>query len=104
MGHLDEFVHFINFFGVFSMLAQLGMATGHSGIPVFLLTMLAVAKSLFDIKFDDNIKYLFQDRHVLRSLGLNFKQIDYGFSKITTADGCKPIHPNTLRNFLKSLG
>jgi hypothetical protein len=86
------------------MLAQLGLTTGHSGIPVFLLAMLAFEKPLFDIRFDDNIKYLFQDYHVLRLLGFNFKQIENGYSKRTTANGCKPIHPNTLRNFLSSLG
>lgn len=103
-GRLDEFIQFITSFGIFSMLAQLGLTTGHSGIPVFLLAMLAFAKPLFDIHFDDNIKYLFQDYHVLRLLGFNFKQIENGYSKRTTANGCKPIHPNTLRNFLSSLG
>jgi hypothetical protein len=66
--------------------------------------MLALVKPLFNIRFDDNIRYLFQDRHVLRVLGFNFKQIENGYSKRTTANGCKPIHPNTLRNFLSSLG
>jgi hypothetical protein len=103
-GRLDEFIQFITSFGIFSMLAQLGLTTGHSGIPVFLLAMLAFEKPLFDIRFDDNIKYLFQDYHVLRLLGFNFKQIENGYSKRTTANGCKPIHPNTLRNFLSSLG
>jgi hypothetical protein len=37
-------------------------------------------------------------------LGFNFKQIENGYSKRTTVNGCKPIHPNTLRNFLSSLG
>ena len=103
-GHLDEFVQFITSFGIFSMLAQLGLTTGHSGIPVILLAMLAFVKPLFGIKFDDNIKYLFQDCHVLRLLGFNFEQIENGYSKRTTANGCKPIHPNTLRNFLTTLG
>ena len=103
-GHLDEFIQFIVSFGIFSMLAQLGMTTGHSGIPFYLLGMLAFVKPLFDIHFDDNIRYLFQDHHVLRMLGFNFKQIENGYSKRTTVNGCKPIHPNTLRNFLSSLG
>ena len=103
-GHLDEFVQFITSFGIFSMLAQLGLTTGHSGIPVILLAMLAFVKPLFGIKFDDNIKYLFQDCHVLRLLGFNFEQIENGYSKRTTDNGCKPIHPNTLRNFLSTLG
>ena len=63
-GHLDEFIQFITSFGIFSMLAQLGLTTGHSGLPVTLLAMLAFVKPLFGIKFDDNIKYLFQDRRV----------------------------------------
>lgn len=58
-GHLDEFVDFIIGFGLFYMLAQLGLTTGHSGIPFSVLTMLAFLKPLFEIKFDDNIKYLF---------------------------------------------
>ena len=103
-GHLDEFIQFITSFGIFSMLAQLGLTTGHSGIPVTLLAMLAFVKPLFGIKFDDNIKYLFQDCHVLRLLGFNFEQIENGYSKRTTDNGCKPIHPNTLRNFLSTLG
>lgn len=103
-GRLDEFIQFITSFGIFSMLTQLGLTAGHSGIPVFLLAMLAFVKPLFDIRFDDNIKYLFQDYHVLRLLGFNFKQIQNGYSKRTTTDGSKPIHPNTLRNFLSSLG
>ena len=52
-GHLDEFIQFITSFGIFSMLAQLGLTTGHSGIPVILLAMLAFVKPLFGIKFDD---------------------------------------------------
>lgn len=103
-GHLDEFIEFITSFGIFSMLAQLGLTTGHSGIPIFLLAMLAFVKPLFGIRFDDNIKYLFQDSHVLRMLGFNLKHIEQGYSKRTTVNGSKPIHPNTLRNFLSSLG
>jgi hypothetical protein len=82
------------------MLAQLGLATGHSGIPYYLLGMLAFVKPLFNIRFDDNIKYLFQDRHVLRLLGFNFKQIENGYSKRTTVNGCKPIrlYPNFSNN------
>jgi len=52
-GHLDEFVDFIIGFGLFYMLAQLGLTTGHSGIPFSVLTMLAFLKPLFEIKFDD---------------------------------------------------
>jgi predicted transposase YbfD/YdcC len=103
-GHLDEFVHFIINFGIFTMLAQLGLIAGHSGIPVFLLTMLAFAKPLFGLRFDDNLQYLFQDHHVLRLLGFNIKQIKEGCSKRTTEDGFKPLHPDTVRNFLKSIG
>jgi hypothetical protein len=103
-GHLDEFIQFISSFGIFIMLAQLGLATGHSGIPVYLLAMLAFVKPLFEIKFDDNLKYLFKDHHVLRLLGFNFKQIKNGYSNRTRENGIKPIHPNTLRNFLSSLG
>lgn len=103
-GHLDEFIHFLISFGIFSMLAQLGLTTGHSGIPSVLLAMLAFAKPLFGLRFDDNIKYLFQDHHVLRLLGFNFEQINNGCSKRTTKNGSKPVHPNTLRNFLSSLG
>jgi len=103
-GHLDEFVHFIINFGIFTMPASLGLATGRSGIPVFLLTMLVLAKPLFGLRFDDNIKYLFQDHHVLRLLGFNIKQIEHGCSKRTTKNGSKPVHPDTVRNFLKSLG
>ena len=103
-GHLDEFIHFIISFGIFAMLAQLGLTTGHSGIPVYLLVMLAFVKPLFGIRFDDNIKYLFQDHHVLRLLGFNIKHIEEGYSKRTRENGSKPIHPNTLRNFLSTLG
>jgi hypothetical protein len=103
-GHLDEFVHFIISFGILGMLARLGLSTGHSGIPVFILVMLAFSKSLFGLRFDDNIKYLFQDHHVLRLLGFNVEQIREGYSKRTHSDGSKPIHPDTLRNFLGSLG
>jgi len=83
------------------MLAQLGLTTGHSGIPFYLLAMLAFIKPLFGIRFDDNIKYLFQDHHVLRLLGFNIEQ---GYSRRTRENGSKPIHPDTLRNFLSSLG
>ncbi|MCD6273140.1 MAG: transposase [Deltaproteobacteria bacterium] len=86
------------------MLTQLGLATGHSGISSFLLAMLVLVKPVFNIRFDDNIKYIFQDSHVLRLLGFNFKHIQNGYSKRTTAKGSKPIHPNTVRNFLSSLG
>jgi hypothetical protein len=103
-GHLDEFASFLISFGIFTMLSQLGLVAGHSGIPVYLLAMLAFAKPLFGLRFDDNIKYLFQDHHVLRVLGFNIQQIVQGCSKRTTKDGSKPIHPDTLRNFLKSLG
>ncbi len=103
-GHLDEFVQFITSFGILDMLAKLGLATGHSGIPVFILVMLTFSKSLFGLKFDDNIKYLFQDQHVLRLLGFNIRQIKEGYSKRTRTDGSKPIHPDTVRNFLSSLG
>jgi hypothetical protein len=103
-GHLDEFIHFIISFGIFEMLAQLGLTTGHSGIPFYLLAMLAFVKPLFGIKFDDNIKYLFQDHHVLRLLGFNIKHIEQGYSKRTRKNGSKPIHPDTVRNFLSSLG
>ncbi len=103
-GHLDEFIQFINSFGIFVMLAQLGLTTGHSGIPVYILSMLAFLKPVFGIRFDDNLKYLFNDHHVLRLIGFNFKQIEEGYSKRTTNNGSKPIHPDTLRNFLSSLG
>jgi hypothetical protein len=103
-GHLDEFVHFLFSFGLLGMLAQLGLSTGHSGIPAFILTMLAFSKPLFGLKFDDNIKYLFQDQHVLRLLGFNLQQIREGYSKRTNINGSKPIHPDTVRNFLCSLG
>jgi hypothetical protein len=103
-GNLDEFIHFIISFGIFAMLSQLGLTTGHSGIPVYLLVMLAFVKPLFGIRFDDNIKYLFQDHHVLRLLGFNIKHIEEGYSKRTRENGSKPIHPNTLRNFLATLG
>jgi len=103
-GRLDEFVHFIISFGILDMLAQLGLSTGHSGIPVFILVMLAFCKPLFGLRFDDNIKYLFQDHHVLRLLGFNLQQISQGYSKRTRVGGSKPIHPDTVRNFLDSLG
>jgi len=103
-GHLDEFIQFIISFGLFAMLFQIGLTTGRSGIPVYLLAMLAFVKPLFGIRFDDNIKYLFQDHHVLRLLGFNIKHIEQGYSKRTGEDGSKPIHPNTLRNFLATLG
>jgi hypothetical protein len=35
-GHLDEFAQFIISFGLFNMLARLGLTTGHSGIPFYL--------------------------------------------------------------------
>lgn len=103
-GRVDEFTSFLISFGIFNMLAQLGLVTGHSGIPVYLLAMLAFAKPLFGLRFDDNIKYLFQDHHVLRVLGFTIQQITQGYSKRTTKEGSKPLHPDTLRNFLKSLG
>ena len=80
-GNLVEFIHFIISFRIFAMLAQLGLTTGHSGIPVYLLAMLAFVKPLFGIRFDDNIRYLFQDHHVLRLLGFNIKYIEEGYSK-----------------------
>lgn len=103
-GRLDEFVHFIISFGILDMLARLGLSTGHSGIPAFILVMLAFSKPLFGLRFDDNIKYLFQDHHVLRLLGFNVEQIREGYSKRTRVEGSKPIHPDTVRNFLVSLG
>ena len=86
------------------MLAQLGLTTGHSGIPFYLLAMLAFVKPLFGIRFDDNVKYLFQDHHVLRLLGFNIEQIKHGYSKRTKKNGSKPIHSKTLTNFLSSFG
>lgn len=103
-GHLDEFVSFLISFGILTMLAELGLAAGHSGIPACLLAMLAFAKPLFGIKFDDNLKYLFQDYHVLRTLGFNSEQIVLGYSRRTRENGATPIHPDTVRNFLAGLG
>ncbi len=103
-GHLDEFVGFLISFGILGMLAELGLAAGHSGIPACLLAMLAFAKPLFGIKFDNNIKYLFQDHHVLRILGFNSEQIALGYSRRTSENGSTPIHPDTVRNFLAGLG
>jgi len=80
------------------------LTTGHSGIPSFLLAMPVFVKPVFNIRFDDNIKYLFQDSHVLRLPGFNFKHIQNGYSKRPTAKGSKPAHPNTVRNFLSSPG
>jgi len=103
-GHFDEFVSFLISFGILAMLAQLGLRTGHSGIPACLLAMLAFVKPLFGIKFDDNIKYLFQDHHVLRVLGFNSQQIAAGCSRRTRENGSTPVHPDTVRNFLAGLG
>ena len=103
-GRLDEFDEFVVGFGVFPMLAQLGVCAGHSGIPLYILAMLAFLKPLFGIKFDDNLKYLFQDHHVMGLCGFSFKQIRNGYSKRTTAGGKKPIRQDSVRNFLKSLG
>ncbi|OQY54350.1 MAG: hypothetical protein B6245_21425 [Desulfobacteraceae bacterium 4572_88] len=103
-GHLDEFVQFITSFGLFVMLGQPGLTTGHSGIPVCMLATPAFAKPIFGIRFDDNIRYLFNDHHVLRLPGFNLKQIEQRCSGRTGEDGSKPVHPDTLRNFLKSLG
>ncbi|MGA1868799.1 MAG: hypothetical protein ACMUJM_09635, partial [bacterium] len=103
-GHLDEFIQFLIAFGVFTMLAQLGLAAGYGGIPIFLLTMLAFAKPLFGLRFDDNLKYLFQDHHVMRQLGFTIQHINEGYSKRTKENGSRPIHQDTIRNFLKSLG
>ena len=86
------------------MLAQLGFSTGHSGVPVYILAMVAFFKPLFGIRFDDNLKYLFQDHHVMRLCGFNFQEIENGYSERTSKNGKKPIHPDTVRNFLKSLG
>jgi hypothetical protein len=69
-GHLDEFVHFIISFGILDMLARLGLSTGHSGIPAFILVMLVFSKSLFGPRFDDNIKYLVKVVRKLFALGL----------------------------------
>ena len=104
-GHLDEFVNFIITFGILDMLAQLGLTTGHSGIPVCLLAMLAFAKPLFGIRFDDNVKYLFQDHHVMRLLGFNSRHIELGYSKRTREDGSKPIlgRPNQLSSLERFL-
>ena len=103
-GHLDEFINFILSFGILTMLSQLGMQTGHSGIPYYILALMAFVKPLFGIRFDDNIKYLSQDRHVLRLLGFNLKAIEEGYSKRTKNNDHRPIHPKTLRNFLCKLG
>lgn len=103
-GHFDDFVDFIISFGILGMLTQLGLSTGHSGIPAFMLAMLAFCKPVFGIRFDDNIKYLFRDHHILRVLGFNVQHIKEGYSKRTETGGSKPIHPDTVRNFLSSLG
>jgi len=49
-GHLDEFIQFITSFGLLTMLAQLGLTTGHSGIPICILAMLAFVKPLFGMR------------------------------------------------------
>lgn len=49
-GHLDEFIQFITSFGLLTMLAQLGLTTGPSCIPVCILAMLAFVKPLFGIR------------------------------------------------------
>ncbi len=98
-GNLDEFINFIISFGLLTMLGQLGVCTGHSGIPYYILAMMAFIKPLFGIRFDDNIKYLSSDPHVLRSLGFNLESIKGGYSKRTKNAASAPIHPNTLRNF-----
>jgi hypothetical protein len=103
-GHLDEFICFVTSFGLLTMLTQLGLSTGHSGIPVCILAMLAFLKPVFGIRFDDNLKYLFADHHVIRLTGFNIKQIKEGYSKRTKDGGSKPIHQDSVRNFLKELG
>lgn len=103
-GHLDEFIQFITSFGLLTMLAQLGVSTGPSGIPVAMLSLLAFLKPLFDIRFDDNVKYLLNDHHLLRLIGFNIKQINEGYSKRTRKNGSTPIHPDSVRNFLSALG
>jgi hypothetical protein len=65
------------------MLGQLGIQTGHSGVPYYIMAMMAFIKALFGIRFDDNIKYLSSDPHVLRLLGFNLKSIKEGYSKRT---------------------
>ena len=103
-GHLDEFIQFITSFGLLTMLAQLGVSTGPSGIPVTMLSLLAFLKPLFGIRFDDNVKYLLNDHHLLRLIGFNIKQINEGYSKRTQNKGSKPIHQDSLRNYLRELG
>ena len=103
-GGLDEFINFIISFGLLTMLGQLGVQTGHSGVPYYIMAMMAFIKPLFGIRFDDNIKYLSSDPHVLRLLGFNLKSIKEGYSKRTKNVDSAPIHPNTLRNFLCKLG
>lgn len=102
-GRLDEFISFLVSFGFSRMLAQLGISTGKSGIPVFLLAMLSFIRPLLGIRFIDNMKYLFGDPHLLVTLGFTLQQIKEGYSKRTGKDGSKPIHPDTVRNFLSSL-
>ena len=65
---------------------------------------MASIKPLLAIRFDDNIKYLSSEPHVLRLLGFNLKSIKEGYSKRTKNVDSAPIHPNTLRNFLCKLG
>jgi hypothetical protein len=36
-GRLDEFIYSITSFGIFTMLAQLGLTTGHSGVSASVL-------------------------------------------------------------------
>ena len=55
-------------------------------------------------KNDHNLKYLFQDHHVMRQLGFTIQQLNEGFSKRTKENGSTPIHQDTIRNFLKSIG
>lgn len=77
-GRLDEFVSFLVSLGFLKMLTQLGISTGKSGIPVFLLAMLSFIRPLLGIRFTRNMKYLFGDPYLLVTLGFTFQQIKEG--------------------------
>lgn len=100
-GRLHHFVQFLDHLGVFGLFSSIGLAKKRNGVPLAILAMVWMTKSLLGFAHTDNLREMFKDPHVSRLLGFSGIQVIQGYSRRTKPKGAKPIHPDTVRNFAK---
>jgi hypothetical protein len=102
-GRLGHFFDFMFRVGVLKRISRLGISKAKQGIPVQLLVLLWLSKTLLGFKYVDNLQYMFRDKHLMRLCGFTPEQIKHGYSQRTTGRGRKPIHTDSVRNFASDL-